>query len=104
MNPDGPEQREAEAQERSWREVEELDLLEDKADSDLMAISDATTQERMRQDLIDVSAARVADLEAYLRDIIFGCDGMLQPAMRITGAMRGFITEVKRVATAGLKS
>jgi hypothetical protein len=47
---------------------------------------------------------RVADLEATLRDIVFGCNGMLQPALNVSGAMRGFIEEVKRVATAGLQS
>lgn len=44
------------------------------------------------------------DARAALRDIIFGCDGMLQPALNVKGSLRGFIEEVKRVATAGLQS
>jgi len=44
------------------------------------------------------------EAQAALRDIIFGCDGMLQPALNVTGAMRGFIEEVKRVAKQGLES
>lgn len=40
MEPDGPEERIADAEERSWREDEEFDRLEDQADSDLMAIAE----------------------------------------------------------------
>jgi hypothetical protein len=58
----------------------------------------------MNAQLKSSAEQRVADLEATLRDIVLGCDGMLQPALNVTGAMRGFIEEVKRVATAGLQS
>lgn len=53
--------------------------------------------------LVVTGDLRISELEAVLRDIIFGCDGMLHPALQISGSMRGFITEVKRVATEGLK-
>jgi hypothetical protein len=37
--PDGPEEREAYAQEQSWAEDERIDAFEDAADSDLMDIA-----------------------------------------------------------------
>lgn len=37
-----------------------------------------------------------------LKDIIRGCDMMLQPALNLTGSFVGFVNEVKRVAQAGL--
>lgn len=39
--PDGPEQREADAAEYSEREAERIDAIEDRADSDLMDIAQA---------------------------------------------------------------
>ena len=39
--PDGPEQREADAAEYSEREDDRLDAIEDRADSDLMDITQA---------------------------------------------------------------
>jgi hypothetical protein len=39
--PDGPEQREADAAEYSERESDRIDAIEDRADSDLMAIAQA---------------------------------------------------------------
>jgi hypothetical protein len=41
MEPDGPEQREAYAQEQSWAEDERIDAFEDASDSDLMDIAEA---------------------------------------------------------------
>lgn len=38
-----------------------------------------------------------------LRDIRMGADMMLQPACNLTGSIRGYVLEVKRVATEGLK-
>lgn len=44
--------------------------------------------------------------EAYavLRDIILGADMMLEPALQLSGTMRRYVEEVKRVALAGLQS
>lgn len=39
--PDGPEQREADAQERAWDDAADFDRLEDRADGDLMDIAQA---------------------------------------------------------------
>lgn len=39
--PDGPEQREADAQEQSWAEDERIERDEDQADSELMDIAQA---------------------------------------------------------------
>jgi hypothetical protein len=44
------------------------------------------------------------DARAALLDIIRGCDGMLQPALNVKGALRSFIEEVKRVAQDGIVS
>jgi hypothetical protein len=41
---------------------------------------------------------QLAEAKARLADIVLGCDMMLQDACNVTGAMRGFIEEVKRVA------
>jgi len=41
IGPDGPEEREAYAQEESWADDERLDGFEDRADSDLMDIAQA---------------------------------------------------------------
>lgn len=46
-------------------------------------------------------AELVIELRAVLRDIAMGAEMMLQPACNVTGAMRGYVQEVKRVATAG---
>jgi hypothetical protein len=37
--PDGPEEREAYAQEQSWADEDRLDAIEDRAESDLMDIA-----------------------------------------------------------------
>jgi hypothetical protein len=42
------------------------------------------------------------DLKAVLRDIILGCNLMLEPPLLVEGAMRKFIEEIKRIATAGV--
>lgn len=44
--------------------------------------------------------------EAYavLRDIVMGAEMMLHPAVQISGSMRRYVEEVKRVAQAGLSS
>jgi hypothetical protein len=54
------------------------------------------------KDEIRLACERIADLEATLRDIVIGCDGMLHPALRLQGSFKDFVTEVKRVATGGL--
>jgi len=41
---------------------------------------------------------QLVEAKARLADIVRGCDMMLQPALNITGSMRGFIEEIKRVA------
>jgi hypothetical protein len=38
--PDGPEEREAYAEEQSWSEDDRIDAIEDAADSELMAIAE----------------------------------------------------------------
>lgn len=40
--------------------------------------------------------------EAALRDIIFGCDCFLQPGLSLTGAVAGFVKEIRRVASENL--
>ena len=45
--PDGPEEREAEAQEQSWAEDDRIASIEDGADSDLMDIA----ERRLNNDL-----------------------------------------------------
>jgi hypothetical protein len=63
-------------------------------------------------DLIDVASemtetivllkGKLDEAQARLRDIAMGAEGMLHPALGVTGAMRGYIEEVKRVAGAPL--
>jgi hypothetical protein len=50
----------------------------------------------------DEAEMRIAELEATLRDIVLGADMMLQPALMLRGAMKGYVEEVRRVARAGL--
>lgn len=45
--PDGPEQREADAQERAWDDAADFDRIEDRADGDLMDIA----ERRLNSDL-----------------------------------------------------
>jgi hypothetical protein len=44
---------------------------------------------------------RIAELKALLADIAMGADMMLEPAVNLQYAMRGYVQEVKRVASAG---
>lgn len=92
MSADGPEQRTAAFEERSEREYDDIDRIERRE------------EERVAQPLLDSPAQRIADKDAILRDLIMGADMMLQPALQLSGAMRGYIQEVKRVAQAGLRS
>lgn len=46
-------------------------------------------------------AERIAELKALLADIRLGAEMMLQPALQLSGSMRGYVQEVKRVASAG---
>jgi hypothetical protein len=103
--PDGPEQREADNEERSERESDRIDAIEDRADSDLMDLVATNTVQAQITKLTD-TALTIKDqrdeAHAALRDIIQGADMMLQPALQVKGAMRHYIQEVKRVATQGL--
>lgn len=46
-------------------------------------------------------AERIAELKALLADIRLGAEMMLQPTLQLSGAMRGYVEEVRRVAAAG---
>ena len=39
-----------------------------------------------------------------LRDILLGCDMMLEPALGLKGSMLHYVQEVKRIARSGLVS
>ena len=52
---------------------------------------------------MDIDGNRIAALRDVLRDIAQGADMMLHPALKVTGALRGYIEEVKRVATEGAR-
>ena len=45
---------------------------------------------------------KLSEARARLADIAMGAEMMLQPACNVQGAMRGYIQEVKRVASAPL--
>jgi hypothetical protein len=47
--PDGPEQREADNEERGEREYERIDAIEDRADSDLMDIAERRMNFRINE-------------------------------------------------------
>lgn len=79
--PDGPEQRTAELEERFALDAEFDTLLTDE-----VQLSDKE---------------RIEELKALLADIHMGAEMMLAPALNVTGAMRGYVSEVKRVSSAG---
>lgn len=43
------------------------------------------------------------EARAVLRDIAMGAEMMLEPALQLSGSMRRYVEEVKRVALAGLQ-
>ena len=45
---------------------------------------------------------KLSEARARLADIAMGAEMMLQPACNVQGAMRGYVQEVKRVASAPL--
>ena len=45
---------------------------------------------------------KLSEARARLADIAMGASMMLQPALNVQGAMRGYIQEVKRVSSAPL--
>lgn len=79
--PDGPEQRTAELEERFALD-DEFDALM----TDEVPLSDKE---------------RIEELKVLLADIHMGAVMMLEPALNVTGAMRGYVSEVKRVSSAG---
>ena len=53
---------------------------------------------------VDIIKAQRDEAYAVLRDIILGADMMLEPALQLSGTMRRYVEEVRRVARAGLPS
>ena len=87
-NLDGPVEREAFHREVADR-YDELDAIEQREQDSRLAV------------LTPTDAERITELKALLADLAMGADIMLEPAVRVTGAMRSYILEVKRVASAG---
>lgn len=108
MSADGPEAREAAQLDRELQGCDDLQLAEQLADEarDVEALTAPELNVAKQIDKLGASALAIKqqrdDLAAVLRDIAMGADMMLQPAMQLTGAIRGYVMEVKRVARAGL--
>jgi hypothetical protein len=45
---------------------------------------------------------RIEHLEGALKDILVGCEVALQPEFALTGVVRQYVQEIKRVAQGGL--
>lgn len=108
MQADGPEQREADAQERSWADEERIGAIESAADelNDVAALTRAETTLATQITRFGETAYKIKlerdEAHAALKDIIRGADMMLQPMLQWPGSVRHYIEEVKRVATQGL--
>jgi hypothetical protein len=65
---------------------------------------EAEMEARRLHRLLDEKAELLAEAQARLADLVVGAEMMLEPFMRIEGAMRRYVEEVKRVAGTPLGS
>lgn len=59
------------------------------------------TEAELTSNLLAANSA-LAEAKARLADIALGAKMMLEPACNLKGAMRGYVQEVKRIASAPL--